>query len=89
MEPNIITITEGTQGFKYGIRIGVGNIQNGSGVVYLVSQDDSLNKEVKSGDNFSFQNYHILVIEVKENTRILPVGSTGGSDGSITLEITI
>jgi len=88
VDPNIITITEGTQGFKDNIRIGVANIQNGSGVIYLASQTDNINKDVKTGDTFDFQNYHIQVIEVKENTRILPAGSTGGSNGSVTLEIT-
>ena len=86
--PNIITITEGTQGFKDNIRIGVANIQNGSGVVYLASQADNINKDVKNGDNFDFQNYYIQVIDVKKNTKILPVGWTGGSNGSITLKIT-
>ena len=88
VDPNIITITEGTQGFKDNIRIGVANIQNGSGVIYLTSQAGNINKDVKNGDNFDFQNYHIQVIEVKENTKIFPVGSTGGSNGSITLKIT-
>ena len=51
---------------------------------------DSYNtsKDVKSGDNFDFQNYHIQIIEVKENTKILPEGWTGGSNGSVTLKIT-
>jgi hypothetical protein len=88
VDPNIITVTEGTQGFKDGIRIGVANIQNGSGVIYLSSQTDNINKNVNTGDSFDFQNYHIQIIEVKENTRILPAGSTGGSNGSITLKIT-
>ena len=88
VDPNIITITEGTQGFKDNIRIGVANIQNGSGVIYLASQADDINKDVKTGDNFDFQNYHIQVMDVKKNTKILPVGWTGGSNGSITLKIT-
>jgi len=90
VDPNIITITEGTQGFKDNIRIGVANIQNNSGVIYLASQADNMNKDVKTGDDFDFQNYHIQVIEVKENTKILPMGWgwTGGSNGSITLKIT-
>jgi hypothetical protein len=88
VDPNIITITEGTQGFKDNIRIGVANIQNGSGVIYLTSQADNINKDVKTGDNFDFQNYHIQVIDVKKNTKILPVSWTGGSNGSITLKIT-
>lgn len=86
--PNIITVIEGTQGFKNNLRIGVANIANGSGVVYLSFKNDNTNKDVKTGDNFDFQSYHIQVIGVKENTRILPVGSTGGSNGSITLQIT-
>jgi hypothetical protein len=88
VDPNIITITEGTQGFKNNIRIGVANIQNGSGVLYLTSQADTIHKDVKTGEDFDFQIYHIRVIEVKENTNILPAGSTGGSNGSITLKIT-
>ena len=88
VDPNIITIMEGTQGFKDNIRIGVANIQNGSGVIYLASQADNINKDVNTGDNFDFQNYHIQVIEVKENTKILPAGSTGSSNGSVTLKIT-
>lgn len=88
VDPNIITITEGTVGFKDNIRIGVANIQNGSGVIYLASQADNLNKDVNTGDNFDFQNYHIQVIEVKENTKILPAGYTGGTNGSVTLKIT-
>lgn len=87
VDPNIITIMEGTQGFKDNIRIGVANIQNDSGVIYLASQANNINKDVKTGDNFDFQNYHIQVIEVKENTKILPAGFTGGSNGSITLKI--
>ncbi len=87
-DPNIITVTEGTQGFKNNLKIGVANIQNGSGVVYLSFKNDNTNKDVKTGDSFDFQNYHIQVIGVKENTKILPMGSTGGSNGSITLEIT-
>jgi hypothetical protein len=87
-DPDIITITEGTQGFKDNIRIGVANIQNGSGVIDLASQTDNINKDVKIGDNFDFQNYYIQVIAVKKNTKILPVGWTGGSNGSITLKIT-
>jgi hypothetical protein len=85
--PNVITITEGTQGSKDNIKIGVANIQNGSGVIYLASQADNINKDVKTGDDFDFQNYRIQVIEVKENTNILPMGWTGGSNGSITFEI--
>jgi hypothetical protein len=88
VDPNIITITEGTQGFKDNIRIGVANIRNGSGVIYLTSQAENINKNVKNGDSFDFQNYHIQVIGVKENTKILPAGSTGGSNGSVTLKIT-
>jgi len=88
VDPNIITITEGTQGFKDNIRIGVANIQNGSGVIYLASEADNINKDVKTGDNFDFQNYHVQVIEVKESTKILPAGYTGGSNGLITLKIT-
>jgi len=88
VDPNIITITEGTQGFKDNIRIGVANIQNGLGVIYLASQANSINKDINTGDNFDFQNYHIQVIEVKENTKILPAGLTGGSNGSVTLKIT-
>jgi hypothetical protein len=86
--PNIITVTEGTQGFKNNLRIGVANIANGSGVVYLSFKNDNTSKEVRTGDSFDFQNYHIQVLGVKENTGILPVGSTGGSNGSITLKIT-
>ncbi|KKR66989.1 MAG: hypothetical protein UU09_C0042G0002 [Microgenomates group bacterium GW2011_GWA2_40_6] len=88
VDPNIITIREGTQGFKDNIRIGVANIQKGFGVIYLAPQADNINKDVNTGDNFDFQNYHIQVIEVKENTKILPAGSTGGSNGSVTLKIT-
>ncbi len=88
VDPNIITIREGTQGFKDNIRIGVANIQKGFGVIYLATQADNINKDVNTGDNFDFQNYHIQVIEVKENTKILPAGSTGGSNGSVTLKIT-
>lgn len=88
VDHNTITITEGTQGFKDNIRIGVANIQNSSGFIYLTSQVSNLNKEVKIGDNFDFQDYNIQVIEVKENSRILPAGITGGSNGSITLKIT-
>jgi len=88
VDPNIITITEGTQGFKDNIRIGVANIQNGSGTIYLASQADNINKDVKIGDDFDFQNYHIQVIDVQKNTKILPVGWAGGSNGSITLKIT-
>lgn len=88
VDPSNITITEGTRGLKDNIRIGVANIQNGSGVIYLASQADNINKDVKAGDDFDFQNYHIQVIEVKENTKILPMGWTGGSNGSITLKIT-
>ena len=88
VDPNIITVIEGTQGFKNNFRIGVANIQNGSGIVYISSKTDTTSKDVKTGDNFDFQNYNIQVIEVKENTKILPVGWTGGSNGSITLEIT-
>ena len=88
VDPNIITITEGTQGFKDNIRIGVANIQNGSGIIYLSFQADNINKDVKTGDDFDFQNYHIQVIDIKKNTKILPVGWTGGSNGSITLKIT-
>jgi len=86
--PNIITVTEGTQGFKNNLKIGVANIQNGSGIVYLSSKTGNVSENVKTGDNFDFQNYNIQILEVKENTRILPVGSTGGSNGSITLKIT-
>jgi hypothetical protein len=88
VDPNVITITEGTQGFKGNIRIGVANIQNGSGVIYLTSQAGNINKDVKTGDTFDFQDYYIQVIGVKENTKILPAGSTGGSNGSVTLKIT-
>lgn len=88
VDPNIITIMEGTQGFKDNIRIGVANIQNGSGIIYLASQADNINKDVKTGDDFNFQNYHIQVTEVKKNTNILPMGWAGGSNGSITLKIT-
>lgn len=86
--PDIITVSEGTQGFKSNLSIGVANIQNGSGVVYISSKTDNASKDVKTGDNFDFQNYHIQILGIKENTRILPVGWTGGSNGSITLEIT-
>lgn len=88
VDPNIITITEGTQGFKDNIRIGVANIHNDSGIIYLTSQAENINKSVKTGNNFNFQNYYIQVIEIKENTKILPDGFTGGSNGSITLKIT-
>lgn len=88
VDPSIITITEGTQGFKDNIRIGVANIQNSSGVIYLTSQADNINKDVKTGDDFDFHNYHIQVIGVKKNTKILPIGWTGGSNGSITFKIT-
>lgn len=87
VDPNIIIITEGTQGFRDNVRISVANIQNGSGVIYLASQADNINKDVKAGDDFDFQNYYIQVIEVKKNTKIIPVGWTGGSNGSITLKI--
>lgn len=87
-DPNVITITEGTQGLKDNIRIGVASIQNGSGIIYLASQADNINREIKTGDNFDFQNYHIQVMDVKKNTKILPVGLTGGSNGSVTLKIT-
>jgi len=87
IDSNLITITEGTQGFKDNIRIGVANIQNGSGIIYLTSQTDNISKNIKTGDDFNFQNYHIQVIEVKENTKILPAGFTGGSNGSVTLKI--
>lgn len=86
--PDIITVTEGTQGFKNNLRISVANIQNGSSVVYISSEIDTTSKDVKIGDNFDFQNYHIQILRVKENTRILPVGWTGGSNGSVTLKIT-
>lgn len=86
--PNTITVTEGTQGFKNNLTIGVANIQNGSGTIYISSKTDNTGKDIKTGDIFYFQNYHIQVIEVKENTKILPAGWTGGSNGSITLEIT-
>jgi hypothetical protein len=88
IDPNIITVTEGTQGFKDNIRIGVANIKNGSGIIYLASQSNNINKDVKTGDDFDFHNYHIQVIEVKENTKILPMSWTGGSNGSINLKIT-
>jgi len=88
VDPNIITITEGAQGFKDNIRIGVVSIQNGSSVIYLASQADNINKDVKAGDNFDFRGYYVQVIEIKENTKILPIGLTGGSNGSITLRIT-
>ncbi len=86
--PDIITVTEGTQGFKDNLTIGVANIWNGSGVVYISSKTDNVSKDVKTGDSFDFQSYHIQVLRVKENTKILPVGWTGGSNGSITLKIT-
>lgn len=86
--PDIITVTEGTQGFKNNLNIGVGNIQNGSGIVFISSKTGNTSKDVKTGDNFDFQNYHIQVLGVKENTRILPMGWTGGSNGYITLSIT-
>ncbi|MFH1200759.1 MAG: hypothetical protein V1484_00290 [bacterium] len=86
--PNIIIVTEGTQGFKNNLKVGVANIQNGSGIVYLSSKTDNTSKDVKTGDNFDFQNYHIQVFRVKENTRILPVGWTGGNNGFITFKIT-
>jgi hypothetical protein len=88
VDPNIITITEGTQGFKDNIRIGVASIRNDSGVIYLASQTDNINKDVKIGDDFDFQNYHIQVIKIKKNTKIFPEGWTGGSNGSIILKIT-
>lgn len=86
-DPNIITVTEGTQGFKDNIRIGVANIQNGSGVVYLTSQTENTSRDVKTGDNFDFLSYNIQVIEVKDNNKALPPGFTGGSNGSIILKI--
>jgi hypothetical protein len=86
--PDTITVTEGTQGFKNNLSIGVANIQNGSGVVYISSKTTHASKNVKTGDNFDFQTYHIQVLGVKENTKILPVGWTGGSNGSVTLKIT-
>lgn len=88
IDPNIITITEGTQGFKDNIRIGVANIQNGSGILYISSKTDTVSKDVKTEDSFDFQDYHIQVIEVKKNTKILPISWTGGSNGLITLKIT-
>lgn len=85
--PNIVTVTEGTQGFKNNLTIGVANIKNGSGVIYISSNTGNISKDVKTGDNFDFQNYNIRILKVKENTRILPVGWTGGSNGSIALKI--
>lgn len=87
-DPNSITVIEGTQGFKNNLKIGIANIQNGSGIVHISSQTDNASENVKTGDNFDFKDYHIQVIQVKENTKILPVGFTGGSNGSITLRIT-
>ncbi len=87
--PDIVTITEGTQSFKNNLSIGVVNVGNGSGIVYISSKTGTTtSKNVKLGDNFDFQNYHIQVLTVKKNTKILPVGWTGGSNGSITLKIT-
>jgi hypothetical protein len=87
-DPNVITVIEGTRGFKNNLNIGVANIQNDSGIVHISSETDIVSQEVKTGDDFDFQNYHIQIIKVKENTKILPIGWTGGSNGSIVLEIT-
>lgn len=86
--PDIITVTEGTQGFKNNFSIGVSNIQNGSGVVSVFEDALTINKDIKTGDNFDFQNYNFQILKVKENTKLLPVGWTGGSNGYVTLKIT-
>ncbi len=87
-EPNTIAITEGTQGLKNNLSIGVMSIQDGSGVISIHSKTNSTTKNVKIGDNFDFQNYHIQILDIKKNTKILPMGWTGGSNGFITLRIT-
>ncbi len=87
--PDIITVKEGTQSFATDIVVGVANISNGSGAVFLSLKADkntpAIHREVKKGDRFDFQDYLIEILQIKGNSRLF--APPGGSNGSITLKI--
>ena len=72
VDPNIITITEGTQGFKDSIRISVANIRNGSGVIYLTSQAKNINKNVNTGIVLIFRIITFRLLRLRKTLKFCP-----------------
>jgi len=86
--PNILTISAGTQGHFDNLYIGLGNIQKNSASLHFRqdSADESMNKEVATGDELDIYGYKINVKSIKASWN--PSALVGASHGSVKLLIT-
>ncbi len=77
--PNTTTIDEGTVGGFKDVSIGVGNVWDGSATLFLSEATDEAGekKRVRRGDQFTFQQYDLEVLKVREG--FWPIGIGRGS----------
>lgn len=87
-DPNLITISTGTQGRFENLSVGLGDIQNNTANLYFNSDgtDVSSMKKVIASDKFEVNGYNVEVeaVEKAYNPSVLP----GSSQGKVKLIIT-
>lgn len=86
--PNILTISTGTQGRFEDLSIGLGNIQNNSANIYIHQNGNggSTSKKVVVGDQLEIYGYKIEVKSISNSWN--PSRLIGASHGSIKLLVT-
>lgn len=83
--PNILTISAGTQGRFENLDIGLSSLQSNSAYLYLHQDvtNESTSRKVVAGDEFEILGYKILVKSIKASFNFSTL--VGASHGSIKL----